>query len=137
MARSSRPQAAVDLPLPLPVWTMSRPFSTVLAATSASWTALRLAILALWRAFSSEADDMAAEWAARHPPARQLTGLRRGSYQGDDGAPHGDQKGTRFRNRRLPPQLESASRWREHHWETGKVAQVDDPRAGKPAVATP
>src|SRR5882672_784663 len=87
MARSSRPQAAVDLPLPLPVWTTSKPFSTVLAATSASWTALRLAILALWRAFSSESDDMTPEWGARHPPARQLTGIRCGPYQGDDGAP--------------------------------------------------
>src|SRR5436305_2579795 len=53
--RSANPNAAVDLPLPVPVWTISRPFSTVLPATSASCTALRLAILARWRsaAFSS------------------------------------------------------------------------------------
>ena len=57
-ARTNRPQAAVDLPLPLPVWTISRPFSTVLAATSASCTALRLAIFALWRAVSSVSADM-------------------------------------------------------------------------------
>src|SRR5438132_5107733 len=53
MARNRRPKAAVDLPLPFPVWTMSNPFSIVLPATSASWTALRLAILALCRASSS------------------------------------------------------------------------------------
>src|SRR5258708_25469806 len=53
MARSRRPKAAVDLPLPLPVWTMSSPFSIVLPATSASWIVLRLAIFALWRASSS------------------------------------------------------------------------------------
>ena len=52
-ARSISPKAAVDLPLPLPVWTISRPFSIVLAATSASCAALRLAILALWRSASS------------------------------------------------------------------------------------
>ena len=28
-ARSARPKAAVDLPLPGPVWTMSRPFSRI------------------------------------------------------------------------------------------------------------
>ena len=32
-----------------PVWTMSRPFSIVFYATSASCTALRFAILARWR----------------------------------------------------------------------------------------
>ena len=52
-ARSISPKAAVDFPLPLPVWTISRPFSTVFAATSASWMALRLAILFLCRASSS------------------------------------------------------------------------------------
>ncbi len=40
--RKASPKAAVDLPLPVPVWTMSRPFSIVLPATSASCTALRL-----------------------------------------------------------------------------------------------
>ncbi len=41
------------MPLPGPVLTMSRPFSViVLPATSASCTALRLAILALWRSAS-------------------------------------------------------------------------------------
>src|SRR5262249_34919103 len=43
-----------------------------------------------------------AEWAAGHAPARQLTGLRRGPYQGADGAPHGAQKGTRSGVPRLP-----------------------------------
>ena len=51
--RSASPNAAVDLPLPVPVWTMSRPFSIVLPATSASCTALRLAILARWRSASA------------------------------------------------------------------------------------
>ena len=46
-----RPKAAVDLPLPGPVLTISRPFSIVLEATSASCTALRFAIFALWRVF--------------------------------------------------------------------------------------
>ena len=36
-----------------PVWTISRPFSTVLPATSASCTALRFAILARWRSASA------------------------------------------------------------------------------------
>src|SRR5258708_30357248 len=53
MARSRRPRAVVDLLLRLRVWTMSSPFSSVLRATWASWTALRLAIFALWRASSS------------------------------------------------------------------------------------
>ena len=51
--RSSRPNAAVLLPLPGPVWTISKPFSTVLDATSASCTALRFTIFAAWRASSS------------------------------------------------------------------------------------
>ena len=50
--RSASPKAAVVLPLPGPVLTISRPFSTVLPATSASCTALRLAILARWRSSS-------------------------------------------------------------------------------------
>ena len=45
-ARSISPKAAVDLPLPGPVWTTSRPFSTVFEATSRSCTSLRFAILA-------------------------------------------------------------------------------------------
>ena len=53
-ARRASPKAAVDLPLPGPVWTISRPFSRIgFAATSASCTALRLAILALCRSSSS------------------------------------------------------------------------------------
>src|SRR3990172_7833106 len=52
-ARSKSPKAAVDFPLPLPVWTMSSPFSMVFEATSASCAALRFSILALWRASSS------------------------------------------------------------------------------------
>src|SRR6202521_2789314 len=51
--RNARPKAAVDFPLPGPVWTMSSPFSMVFSATSASWTALRLAILARWRSVSA------------------------------------------------------------------------------------
>ena len=51
--RKASPKAAVDFPLPVPVWTMSKPFSIVLPATSASCTALRLAILARWRSASS------------------------------------------------------------------------------------
>src|SRR5262245_31388178 len=51
--RSASPKAAVDLPLPGPVLTISRPFSIVLPATSASCTALRFAILARWRSASS------------------------------------------------------------------------------------
>src|ERR1700730_14193116 len=61
MARKRRPKAAVDLPLPLPVWTINNPFSIVLPATSASCTALRLAIFALWRASSSVSDVMRAK----------------------------------------------------------------------------
>src|SRR5258708_14445807 len=53
MARSRRPKAAVDLPLPLPVWKMSSPCSMVLPASWASWIVWRLAIFALWRASSS------------------------------------------------------------------------------------
>jgi hypothetical protein len=60
-ARSRRPNAAVDLPLPGPVWTISRPLEAmVLEATSASCTALRLAILAAWRRASGLASLMAA-----------------------------------------------------------------------------
>ena len=44
--------AAVDFPLPGPVWTMRRPFSMVLPATSASCTALRFAVLVRWRSTS-------------------------------------------------------------------------------------
>src|ERR1700736_2365269 len=61
MARKRRPKAAVDLPLPLPVWTINNPFSIVLPATSASCTALRLAIFALWRSSSSVSDVMRAK----------------------------------------------------------------------------
>ena len=50
--RKARPNAAVDFPLPGPVWTISSPFSIVLPATSASCTALRFSILARWRAAS-------------------------------------------------------------------------------------
>ena len=45
-ARTTSPNAAVDFPLPLPVWTIRRPFSIVLVARILSRTALRL------RAFS-------------------------------------------------------------------------------------
>ena len=47
------PKAAVDLPLPLPVWTMSRPFSMVLPAMILSRAAFFLAIFSWWRALSS------------------------------------------------------------------------------------
>ena len=39
------PKAAVDLPLPLPVWTMSRPFSIVLVAMILSRASFLLAHL--------------------------------------------------------------------------------------------
>ena len=52
-ARNASPQAAVDFPLPGPVWTISRPPSLVLDATSASCTAFRFSIFALWRDSSS------------------------------------------------------------------------------------
>src|SRR5271166_5867570 len=52
-ARRASPNAAVDLPLPAPVWTMRRPFSSIgFAATSASCAALRLTIFALCRSAS-------------------------------------------------------------------------------------
>ena len=51
--RNASPNAAVDLPLPAPVWTMRSPFSIVFSATSASCTALRFAILARWRSASA------------------------------------------------------------------------------------
>ena len=46
IARTTSPNAAVDFPLPFPVWTISRPFSMVLVARILSRAALRL------RAFS-------------------------------------------------------------------------------------
>src|SRR5690606_3693987 len=49
---NASPNAAVVFPLPGPVLTIRSPFSIVLPATSASCTALRLAILALWRSAS-------------------------------------------------------------------------------------
>ena len=51
--RSARPNAAVVLPLPGPVLTTSSPFSIVLPATSASWTALRFSIFSRWRMASA------------------------------------------------------------------------------------
>jgi hypothetical protein len=52
-ARKTRPKAAVDLPLPLPVWTISRPFSTVLVARILSRAAFFFFIFSAWRASSS------------------------------------------------------------------------------------
>ncbi len=49
MQRKIIPKAAEDLPLPLPVWTMTRPFSSVLVAMILSRAAFFLAILAAWR----------------------------------------------------------------------------------------
>ena len=46
------PKAAVDLPLPLPVWTMIRPFSSVLVAMILSRAAFFFAIFSAWRASS-------------------------------------------------------------------------------------
>ena len=43
-ARNTMPKAAVDLPLPLPVWTISRPFSMVLVAMILSRAAFFLRI---------------------------------------------------------------------------------------------
>src|SRR3984957_7061185 len=68
-ARKTSPNAAVDFPLPGPVWTMRRPFSRIgFAATSASCTALRLAIFALCRSSSG----------------RLMGALRRGSLRCDE-----------------------------------------------------
>ena len=50
MARKIIPKAAEDLPLPLPVWTMIRPFSAVLVAMILSRAAFFLAIFSAWRA---------------------------------------------------------------------------------------
>ena len=47
------PKAAVDLPLPLPVWTISRPFSMVLPAMILSRAAFFLRIFSAWRALTS------------------------------------------------------------------------------------
>ena len=52
MARKIMPKAAEDLPLPLPVWTMIRPFSSVLVAMILSRAAFFLAIFSAWRASS-------------------------------------------------------------------------------------
>ena len=75
--RNARPNAAVDLPLPVPVWTMSRPFSIVFSATSASCTALRFAILARWRSAS------ALSIASRHGVTLQRS-FHRERQSGDD-----------------------------------------------------
>jgi hypothetical protein len=50
--RKTMPKAAVDLPLPLPVWTISKPFSMVLPAMILSRAAFFLAIFSWWRALS-------------------------------------------------------------------------------------
>ncbi len=44
MQRITMPKAAVDLPLPVPVWTMTRPRSSVLVASMRVRAALRFAI---------------------------------------------------------------------------------------------
>ena len=133
------PKAAVDLPLPLPVWTISRPFSMVLAATSASCAALRLAILALWRASSSVSAGHALHNASE--PSRQPNPVVIKAfgqpYQAGDGAPHGDQKGTRCNAAAAPATVVGKPIGQEYHWETGKVAKGEDPRARKPAVGEP
>ena len=71
--RSARPKAAVDLPLPGPVWTMRSPFSIVFSATSASCTALRFAILARWRSASSTVSVMAQPFNVSGSPATTST----------------------------------------------------------------
>ncbi|WP_395446079.1 hypothetical protein [Caulobacter sp. UC70_42] len=58
MARQTMPRAAVVLPLPAPVWTISRPFSIWRSAIILARAAWMTFILALWRAF------FAASWAA-------------------------------------------------------------------------
>ncbi len=49
------PKAADDLPLPLPVWTMMRPFLSVLVAMILSRAAFFLAIFIAWRSRSGVA----------------------------------------------------------------------------------
>ncbi len=51
--RITMPKAEEDFPLPLPVWTMIRPRSSVLAAIMRSRAARIFSILALWRSASS------------------------------------------------------------------------------------
>src|SRR5262245_52630365 len=53
--RMTMPNAAVDFPLPLPVWTMSRPFSMVLVAMIFARAALRLAAFSSARWLRSSA----------------------------------------------------------------------------------
>ena len=53
MHRKIIPNAAEDLPLPLPVWTMTSPFSSVFVAMILSRTTFFLAILILCRSRSS------------------------------------------------------------------------------------
>ena len=53
MQRKIMPKAAELLPLPLPVWTMIRPRSSVLSAMIFSRAAAIFAIFAAWRAASS------------------------------------------------------------------------------------
>ncbi len=58
MQRITMPKAAVDLPLPLPVWTISRPFSMVLAAIILSRASLRLADFSSARRLRSSASSV-------------------------------------------------------------------------------
>ena len=60
------PKAAVDLPLPLPVWTISRPRSSVLVASMRSRAALRRAIFSLWRRLISSSVSAASLIGALH-----------------------------------------------------------------------
>jgi len=53
MARQTMPRAAVVLPLPAPVLTISRPFSICRSAIILARAVWTLAILALWRALRS------------------------------------------------------------------------------------
>src|SRR5262249_20267925 len=56
--RSTMPKAAVDLPLPLPVWTTSNPFSIVLVAIILARAALRRAAFSLARRLISSSSSL-------------------------------------------------------------------------------
>src|SRR4051812_26009025 len=55
-ALKASPKAAVDFPLPLPVWTIRRPFSIVLVARIFARASFFLRILSAWRALISASE---------------------------------------------------------------------------------
>ena len=77
--RSTMPKAAVDLPLPLPVWTMSRPFSMVLPAMHLVARRLLLAPSSRRGAALISSSVMPSVFIGRAPSSRrvELDGRRR------------------------------------------------------------